>query len=149
MAVASGDTRCVERNPRHESASEHVIRGTAPESTHPDMSPRTQASCEIVESWAHVRGTTTSSASEAAVVSAQSFWDYASVSDEYAAAGGSAGSGETYKATGRCFSVGAGRISFTHGFTGPTDYEVAWVDGRTFPRAWRTAPIASALTSAP
>ena len=46
-----------------------------------------------------------------AVVAALSFWDYSLVTPP--------GTGsDTYKATGRCFSVAAGRVSFVHGFKG-------------------------------
>lgn len=45
-----------------------------------------------------------------AVVAALSFWDYSLVADVKGS--------DTYKATGRCFSVAAGRISFTFSFKG-------------------------------
>lgn len=48
------------------------------------------------------------------VIHCQSFWDYAALVDDRAPSIGGA-----YRATGRCFSVGAGRISFTFGFDGP------------------------------
>jgi hypothetical protein len=48
-----------------------------------------------------------------AVVAAQSFWDYAQRTDAAVP-----GVGEAYKATGRCFSVAAGRISFCFGLRG-------------------------------
>lgn len=48
--------------------------------------------------------------SETSVIAALSFWDYSLVADV-------AGS-ETYKATGRCFSVAAGRISYVYGLKG-------------------------------
>jgi 3-oxoacyl-(acyl-carrier-protein) synthase/acyl carrier protein len=49
-----------------------------------------------------------------AVLAALSFWDYAPRADRALGA-----AGEAYKATGRCFSVAAGRISFCHGLKGP------------------------------
>lgn len=48
-----------------------------------------------------------------AVISAQSFWDYASEADRAIP-----GLGAAYRASGRCFSVAAGRISFTFGLQG-------------------------------
>ena len=59
-----------------------------------------------------------------AVITAQSFWDYSSILDQ-AVPGASA----VYKATGRCFSVSAGRISFSHGLKGVA-------------RVWRLNPLA-------
>lgn len=50
---------------------------------------------------------------ESAVVAAQSFWDYAQQTDRALP-----GVGEAYKATGRCFSVAAGRVSFCYGLKG-------------------------------
>lgn len=47
---------------------------------------------------------------QTAVVAALSFWDYSLLYDGTA--------GEAYKATGRCFSVAAGRISYVHGLKG-------------------------------
>ena len=47
---------------------------------------------------------------ETAVVAALSFWDYSLV----AAVPGS----DAYKATGRCFSVASGRISYTYALKG-------------------------------
>ena len=47
---------------------------------------------------------------QTAVVAALSFWDYSLI----AAVQGS----DTYKATGRCFSVAAGRISYTYSLKG-------------------------------
>lgn len=47
---------------------------------------------------------------ETAVVSALSFWDYSLV--------GSVPGSEAYKATGRCFSVASGRISYTYALKG-------------------------------
>lgn len=48
------------------------------------------------------------------MVAALSFWDYSPQVDRHLP-----GSGEAYKASGRCFSVAAGRISFCHGLKGP------------------------------
>lgn len=45
-----------------------------------------------------------------AVLAALSFWDYAFVADVPGS--------DAYKATGRCISVAAGRISFTYDFKG-------------------------------
>ena len=49
-------------------------------------------------------------ADQTAVVAALSFWDYSLLYDGTA--------GEAYKATGRCFSVAAGRISYVYGLKG-------------------------------
>lgn len=49
-------------------------------------------------------------AGQTAVLAALSFWDYSNVAD--------VPGGDAYKATGRCFSVAAGRISYTLGFKG-------------------------------
>eukprot|EP00884_Botryococcus_braunii_P010941 jgi/Botrbrau1/19849/Bobra.0124s0085.1 len=51
-------------------------------------------------------------AASTSVVAALSFWDYSLL------LGDSIG-GDTYKATGRCFSVAAGRISYTYALKGP------------------------------
>lgn len=48
--------------------------------------------------------------SATAVLAALSFWDYAFVADVPGS--------DAYKATGRCISVAAGRISFTYNFKG-------------------------------
>ncbi|CAL5223543.1 g6075 [Coccomyxa viridis] len=48
---------------------------------------------------------------ETAVIAALSFWDYSLVA--------SVQGSDTYKATGRCFSVAAGRISYSYGLKGP------------------------------
>ncbi|KAK9864441.1 hypothetical protein WJX84_010043 [Apatococcus fuscideae] len=50
-------------------------------------------------------------ADQTAVVAALSFWDYSLLYDGTA--------GEAYRATGRCFSVAAGRISYVYGLKGP------------------------------
>ncbi len=47
---------------------------------------------------------------ETAVVAALSFWDYSLVA--------SVPGSDTYKATGRCLSVAAGRISYSYGLKG-------------------------------
>lgn len=47
---------------------------------------------------------------QTAVVAALSFWDYSLLYDGTA--------GEAYKATGRCFSVAAGRISYVYRLKG-------------------------------
>lgn len=47
---------------------------------------------------------------QTAVVAALSFWDYSLLYDGTA--------GEAYQATGRCFSVAAGRISYVYGLKG-------------------------------
>jgi acyl transferase domain-containing protein len=47
---------------------------------------------------------------ETAVVAALSFWDYSLVANVQGS--------DTYKATGRCFSVAAGRISYTFALKG-------------------------------
>jgi hypothetical protein len=47
---------------------------------------------------------------QTAVLAALSFWDYAFVANVPAS--------DAYKATGRCISVAAGRISYTYGFKG-------------------------------
>jgi hypothetical protein len=50
---------------------------------------------------------------DVSVIAALSFWDYSLL-----LGGQLAGGSETYKATGRCFSVAAGRISYIHGLRG-------------------------------
>lgn len=50
-----------------------------------------------------------------AVLAALSFWDYAFVADVPGS--------DAYKATGRCISVAAGRISYTYGFRGDSTSE--------------------------
>ena len=52
---------------------------------------------------------------QTAVVAALSFWDYSLLYDGTA--------GEAYKATGRCFSVAAGRISYVYGLKGMCSWE--------------------------
>ena len=52
----------------------------------------------------------THNASQTAVVAALSFWDYSLVADVHGS--------EAYKATGRCFSVAAGRISYVYNLKG-------------------------------
>ena len=59
----------------------------------------------------------TSAQSETAVVAALSFWDYSLVA--------SVQGSDTYKATGRCFSVAAGRISYSYGLKGGSE-AVPW-----------------------
>ncbi|KAL4548258.1 hypothetical protein Ndes2526B_g00840 [Nannochloris sp. 'desiccata'] len=49
------------------------------------------------------------------VLAALSFWDYSIQADRHLV-----GAGEAYKATGRCFSVASGRISFCYGLKGPS-----------------------------
>ncbi len=49
------------------------------------------------------------------VLAALSFWDYSIQVDRHLS-----GAGEAYKATGRCFSVASGRISFCYGLKGPS-----------------------------
>ena len=45
-----------------------------------------------------------------AVIAALSFWDYADVAITVGS--------DAFRATGRCLSVAAGRVAFTHGFKG-------------------------------
>lgn len=47
------------------------------------------------------------------MVAALSFWDYSLI------LGANTG-GDAYKATGRCFSVAAGRVSYSYGLKGAT-----------------------------
>lgn len=54
---------------------------------------------------------TSQGAASTAVIAALSFWDYSLMLP-----GGT--ESDAYKATGRCFSVAAGRISYVHGFKG-------------------------------
>ena len=71
-----------------------------------------QGAYEVSQAWQLPAGELTACAEQStAVVAALSFWDYSLVTPL------GAGS-DTYKATGRCFSVAAGRISFVHGFKG-------------------------------
>ena len=44
------------------------------------------------------------------MIAALSFWDYSLVANVQGS--------DTYKATGRCFSVAAGRISYSYGLRG-------------------------------
>ena len=76
-----------------------------------------QGAWEVASQWqgpAH-RELTAPAADSTAVIAALSFWDYSLVTP--------AGAGsDTYKATGRCFSVAAGRVSFVHGFKGAVSF---------------------------
>ena len=60
----------------------------------------------MVQQW----GADSARREDTAVVACLSFWDYSLVAH-------TPGS-DAYKATGRCFSVAAGRISYTHAFKG-------------------------------
>ena len=60
-------------------------------------------------SWGQA-GYDASPAQSTAVLAALSFWDYAFVAEVPGS--------DAYKATGRCISVAAGRISYTYGFKG-------------------------------
>ena len=60
-------------------------------------------------SWGQA-GWDASPAQSTAVLAALSFWDYAFVAEVPGS--------DAYKATGRCISVAAGRISYTYGFKG-------------------------------
>lgn len=51
---------------------------------------------------------------DVAVLAALSFWDYTIQADRHLP-----GTGDAFRATGRCFSVAAGRISFSYGLKGP------------------------------
>lgn len=62
----------------------------------------------MVSHWA--KGTAKAPNEDTAVVAALSFWDYSLVANVQGS--------ETYKATGRCFSVAAGRISYTFALKG-------------------------------
>lgn len=53
-----------------------------------------------------------------AVIAALSFWDYSQRIDAALP-----GVGEAYKATGRCISVAAGRISFCYGLKVGCSYD--------------------------
>ena len=55
-----------------------------------------------------------STTTNVAVLASISFWDYSVQADRHFV-----GVGDAYKATGRCFSVAAGRISFCYGLKGP------------------------------
>jgi len=68
-------------------------------------------SWEILSSW-NSDGRDNSIVSVAATMS---FWDYSQQIDAALP-----GTGEAFKATGRCFSVAAGRISFCYGLKGPS-----------------------------
>ena len=70
------------------------------------------ASVAMQDAWQvlqHWRGDAAGQA-ETAVVAALSFWDYSLVANVPGS--------DTYKATGRCFSVAAGRISYSYGLKG-------------------------------
>ena len=72
-----------------------------------------QDSLQVLQHWQDG----TSAQSETAVVAALSFWDYSLVA--------SVQGSDTYKATGRCFSVAAGRISYSYGLKGASE-AVPW-----------------------
>ncbi len=59
---------------------------------------------------------TATAADQTSVVAALSFWDYSLLYDGTA--------GEAYKATGRCFSVAAGRISYVYGLRGKRSADI-------------------------
>ena len=68
-----------------------------------------QDAYEVLQHWT-AAGIDVQREDETAVVAALSFWDYSLIAT-------SPGS-EAYKATGRCFSVASGRISFTYALKG-------------------------------
>ena len=72
-----------------------------------------QDSLQALQHWQDGTG----AQSETAVVAALSFWDYSLVA--------SVQGSDTYKATGRCFSVAAGRISYSYGLKGVSQ-AVTW-----------------------
>ena len=71
-----------------------------------------QDSWEVVQQWgaAGAARPGAAAAEDAAVVACLSFWDYSLVAQVRGS--------DAYKATGRCFSVAAGRISFTFALKG-------------------------------
>ena len=73
----------------------------------------TQGAWEVAAQWRAGTGAdlTAAGAASTAVVAALSFWDYSLLLP-------AGGASDAYKATGRCFSVAAGRVSFVHGFKG-------------------------------
>lgn len=66
-----------------------------------------QDSWQVLQHWQH---DTAGPQPETAVIAALSFWDYSLVANVQGS--------DTYKATGRCFSVAAGRISYSYGLKG-------------------------------
>ena len=81
------------------------LDGPSPPQQHSSMR-LLQDSWEAVQQW----GPGATGAGDTAVVACLSFWDYSLVARAPGA--------DAYKATGRCFSVAAGRISYTHAFKG-------------------------------
>ena len=73
-----------------------------------------QGAWTILDHWQQqhpeAAGSSAAAADHTAVVAALSFWDYSLLYDGTA--------GEAYQATGRCFSVAAGRISYVYGLKG-------------------------------
>ena len=76
---------------------------------HSDVALFLQGAQDVHSAW---QGSDTSNneAIDTAVIAALSFWDYAFVA--------STPGSDAYKATGRCISVAAGRISYTFGYKG-------------------------------
>lgn len=68
-----------------------------------------QGAQEVMASWP-AEAVSTEARQSTAVLAALSFWDYAFVAN--------VPGNDAYKATGRCISVAAGRISYTYGFKG-------------------------------
>ncbi|BDA51455.1 probable oleandomycin polyketide synthase, modules 5 and 6 [Coccomyxa sp. Obi] len=63
----------------------------------------------VLQNWG--TSASTEGNDQTAVVAALSFWDYSLIAEVQGS--------DTYKATGRCFSVAAGRISYTYSLKGP------------------------------
>lgn len=68
-----------------------------------------QGAADVIKSWGE-EASDDSLLDSTAVLAALSFWDYAFVAN--------VPGNDAYKATGRCISVAAGRISYTYGFKG-------------------------------
>ena len=77
------------------------------------INPASHASVAMQDAWQVLHDWQGDAAGqpETAVVAALSFWDYSLVANVPGS--------DTYKATGRCFSVAAGRISYSYGLKGP------------------------------
>lgn len=67
-----------------------------------------QGAWPVLQHWG--TNASTEGNDQTAVVAALSFWDYSLIAEVQGS--------DTYKATGRCFSVAAGRISYTYGLKG-------------------------------
>ena len=80
-------------------------------SSHSRMRPLAQDAYGVLQHWTALGSDICQEASQStAVLAALSFWDYSLVADIPGS--------EAYKATGRCFSVASGRISYAYALKG-------------------------------